>query len=153
MLYGHVGTCNGLQEAAPCNACLGGDLSLVDAILRKRHSVAMCRLARSDVRPDCVQVLSVTAKGRLPQASVTLMGSGLMEWSRERDRVINVSAGQSAACIQRVALINHRPNSPACLWTCAISSSMIPAVDIVSTLYFSAWTPAQGIALQDLLAL
>ena len=40
-----------------------------------------------------MQVLSVTAKGRLPQASVMLMGSGLMEWSRERDRVINVSAG------------------------------------------------------------
>ena len=42
-----------------------------------------------------LQVLNVTARGRLPQASVTLMGSGLMEWSRERDRVINVSAGQA----------------------------------------------------------
>ena len=71
---------------------------MVDAILRKPHTVAMWRLAAYDVHPGCVQVLSVTAKGRLPQASVTLMGSGLMEWSRERDRVINVSAGQSAKC-------------------------------------------------------
>ncbi|EIE26801.1 hypothetical protein COCSUDRAFT_59309 [Coccomyxa subellipsoidea C-169] len=40
------------------------------------------------------EVLGVTSRGRLPQASVTLMGSGSMEWSRERDRVINVSAGK-----------------------------------------------------------
>lgn len=39
----------------------------------------------------------MTARGRFPQASVTLMGSGLMEWSRERDRVINVSAGMAVA--------------------------------------------------------
>lgn len=45
--------------------------------------------------PPCTQVLNVTARGRFPQASVTLMGSGLMEWSRERDRVINVSAGMA----------------------------------------------------------
>lgn len=52
------------------------------------------RLAGSEcgVRSS-VQVLGVTSRGRLPQASVTLMGSGYMEWSRERDRVINVSAG------------------------------------------------------------
>jgi hypothetical protein len=42
-------------------------------------------------------VLNVTARGRFPQASVILIGSGLMEWSRERDRVINVSAGMVVA--------------------------------------------------------
>ena len=92
--HGLVGTCNGLQEAAACDACLDGQ-SVVAALFRKPHTVTMCRLAAPDVHSGCVQVLSVTAKGRLPQASVTLMGSGLMEWSRERDRVINVSAGQS----------------------------------------------------------
>ena len=57
-------------------------------------SVVCMRLAGSEcgVRSS-VQVLGVTSRGRLPQASVTLMGSGYMEWSRERDRVINVSAG------------------------------------------------------------
>ncbi|CAL8467141.1 g6677 [Coccomyxa elongata] len=40
------------------------------------------------------EVLGITSRGRLPQASVTLMGSGSMEWIRERDRVINVSAGK-----------------------------------------------------------
>ncbi len=45
----------------------------------------------------CAQVLNVTARGRFPQASVILIGSGLMEWSRERDRVINVSAGMVVA--------------------------------------------------------
>ncbi len=40
------------------------------------------------------QVLGVTARSRLPQATVTLMGSGVMEWIRERDRVIHVSAGK-----------------------------------------------------------
>ena len=44
----------------------------------------------------CAQVLGVTSRGRLPQASVTLMGAGLMEWSRERDRTINVCAGDHA---------------------------------------------------------
>lgn len=47
------------------------------------------------MRRTCVQVLGVTSRGQLPQASVALMGSGHMEWSRERDRVINVSAGMS----------------------------------------------------------
>ena len=98
VLYGHVGTCHGLREAAACGACVDGEQALVDAVLRKRHSAAMCGLAAPDVLLGCLQVLSVTAKGRLPQASVTLMGSGLMEWSRERDRVINVSAGQSVGC-------------------------------------------------------
>ena len=53
-----------------------------------------CKLCGLSVSLRCVQVLNVTARGRLPQASVTLMGRGTMEWSRERDRVINVSAGQ-----------------------------------------------------------
>ena len=87
-----------------------GLLSLLHTFMRdsiqwgRYHSVATYGLTAPDVHWDCVQVLSVTAKGRLPQASVTLMGSGLMEWSRERDRVINVSAGQYSQCIQCVAL-------------------------------------------------
>ncbi len=50
--------------------------------------------SRHTLSRGCLQVLSVTARGRLPQASVALMGRGMMEWSRERDRVINVSAGE-----------------------------------------------------------
>lgn len=46
----------------------------------------------------------MTARSRLPQASVTLMGSGTMEWIRERDRVIHVSAGEPtwhSTCLQQ----------------------------------------------------
>lgn len=42
------------------------------------------------------QVLGACAKQRLPPADVSVLGSGMMEWCRERDRLINVIGGMAA---------------------------------------------------------
>jgi hypothetical protein len=66
-----------------------------------------------------LQVLGVTARSRLPQASVTLMGSGTMEWVRERDRVIHVGAGQ------------HIPSSPRAILTHSCASLVMHVLVVV----------------------
>ncbi len=47
------------------------------------------------------QVVSVR---RVPSVATELIGSGIMEWSRERDRYLNVSEGAARASCQSLGL-------------------------------------------------
>ena len=84
-------------------------------------------------------MLSVTARGRLPQASVMLMGRGVMEWSRERDRVINVSAGQPQSYTLTWLYSHTAPLCVECRGASASSTSQVMLLSGVPTAVQARW--------------
>ncbi|KAK9843420.1 hypothetical protein WJX81_001473 [Elliptochloris bilobata] len=96
----------------------GDRLGAKKLLVRGRNGATEAQLVNGILK----EVLGACAKQRLPPADVSVLGSGTMEWCRERDRLINVMAGkvvpggdrsiQSRADVARLAAALTRASLP-----------------------------------------